>query len=97
MTAFPLETERLYVSPVEYVQLSGLSLSTVHRYLKSGRIPFEQPGGPRSRILIPVDTLRQRSASDDSSEEPTVDARPSSQSNRCPLSGPKPRWMNTIT
>ncbi len=97
MTASPPEPQRLYVSPLEYVQLSGLSLSTVHRYLKSGRIPFEQPGGPRSRILIPVNALQQRPSSHDSAEEPSADAPLTSQSNQRPSSGPQPRWMNKRT
>ncbi len=42
-----------FLSPAEFAQFSGLSLPTIHRYRKSGRLPFIQPGGFRCRILIP--------------------------------------------
>jgi hypothetical protein len=51
------EHSRRLLSPQEFSQLTGLSLATVHRYLKSGRLYYLQPGGPRSRILIPADAL----------------------------------------
>jgi excisionase family DNA binding protein len=50
-------SSRRYLSPEEFNQLTGLSLATVRRYLKNGKLPFLQPGGRRGRILIPVDAL----------------------------------------
>ena len=43
---------RHYLSPHEFSGLSGLSLATVRRYLKRGRLPYRQPAGRRGRILI---------------------------------------------
>ncbi len=50
---------RQYLSPQEFSARSGLSLATVHRYLRRGRLPFLQPAGPRGRILIPADALER--------------------------------------
>lgn len=49
--------EREYLSPQEFVLRSGLSIATVRRYLRDGRLPSVQPGGRRSRVLIPVTAL----------------------------------------
>jgi hypothetical protein len=46
-----------YLSPQAFSGLSGLSLATVHRYLRSGRLPYRQPAGRRGRIVIPADAL----------------------------------------
>jgi hypothetical protein len=84
-----------FLSPQEFSGLSGLSLATVHRYLKRGKLPFRQPGGPRGRILIPADALllsdvtpqvpRPTEAAAESTPLPTSPV---------PLSGPRPRWMH---
>ena len=48
-----MERDLAYLTPEEFAHLSGLSLSTVRRYLADGRLPKVQPGGPRCRVLIP--------------------------------------------
>jgi hypothetical protein len=93
MTASQPEPERLYVSPQEFAGLSGLSLSTVHRYLKSGRIACLQPGGPRSRILIPRTALLQGERFQELDDETSAGSTASSQPGKRPSSGPRPRWM----
>lgn len=90
---------RRYLSPLEFCQLSGLSLATVHRYLKSGKLPFWQPGGHRTRILIPVDALEalpggaagmgpagHSRAAQGSPPISTTTEKPA------PLPGPRPKW-----
>ena len=52
------------VSPKEFAVFSGLSLSTVRRYLADGRLPKIQPGGHRGRVLIPCDVLERVRADD---------------------------------
>jgi hypothetical protein len=42
-----------FLSPADFARHSGLSLSTVSRYLASGRLPKIQFGGRRCRVLIP--------------------------------------------
>ena len=46
-----------YRSPHEYAAHTGLSIATVRRYLKLGRLPKHQPGGPRCRVLIPMSAV----------------------------------------
>jgi hypothetical protein len=46
-----------FFSPQQFSEYSHLSLSTVHRYLKRGKLPYVQPGGERCRILIPASAL----------------------------------------
>ena len=88
-----------YVSATEFAQLSGLSLSTVSRYLKRGLLPKLQPGGPRCRVLIPCDALEAfRRSSDAIGTEPdgtNSEAPPASAHSQTPpcLSGPVPRWL----
>ena len=56
------ESTRQYLTPQEMVEKAGISLSTVWRYIRAGRFPIVQPGGPRCRVLIPRDALQQRAA-----------------------------------
>jgi hypothetical protein len=83
---------RRYLSPQEFSRLSGLSLATVHRYLRSGKLPCRQPGGHRGRILISADALEADSgagAPDLTSTGPVDAPRPAPATR---LSGPRPRW-----
>ena len=82
-----------YVSPQEFARLSGLSLATIHRYLKRGKLQFRQPGGKRARLLIPRTALEHFEHSfpvkpaAEQSPAPTPDAETSSR-----LPGPRPKW-----
>jgi hypothetical protein len=46
-----------FIAPADFAQRTGLSLATVGRYIKSGRIPSLQPAGFRGRRLVPVSAL----------------------------------------
>jgi len=96
----PAQPKR-YLSPQEFSQLSGLSLATIHRYLNSGKVPFVQPGGPRSRILIPCDALETATtaASAMPSSPIAANAAPETPPPSTPhrLSGPRPRWAREGT
>ncbi len=81
-----------YLSPQEFSRLSGLSLATVHRYLKKGRLPYRQPGGPRSRILIPAVALEAAATVAEITPAALVKAAPAVPSPRLP--GPRPRWAH---
>jgi len=89
-----------YLSPIEFSRVSGLSLSTVRRYLASGRLPKVQPGGRRCRVLVPREALevfqppaesyataQTEIREDDHSKGPS--SKPSSQPR---TRGPRPRW-----
>ena len=86
------------LSPAQFAQVKGLSLSTVRRYLKRGLLSSIQPGGARCRVLIPRNALdslptglNATAAGSDqavskASSLSTCDERPR-------LSGPTPRWL----
>ena len=81
-----------FVSPAEYAARTGLSRATVTRRLKDGALPRLQPGGPRTRVLIPVAALAPPAAAPGktlSCERPAAPpARPR---------GPKPKWTRPPT
>jgi hypothetical protein len=92
---------RKYLSPREYSTLTGLSMATVQRRLSTKQIPFFQPGGRRSRVLIPVDALQAQA--EETGPEPSTNGSAGPQTVRDPkpaikkqshLPGPQPRWMN---
>ncbi len=95
----PAETP--YLSPAEFVRLSGLSLATVRRYLANDRLPKVQPGGRRCRVLIPRDALEgvEKPAGPVGEEpltDPTVSTKPEIQQfpkRSSQLGGPVPKWM----
>ena len=53
----PLMSTPSYVSPQEFGELCGLSIATVRRYIRFGKLPCVQPAGLRGRILTPRDVL----------------------------------------
>jgi len=97
----PEKQPRRYLSPQEFSQLSGLSLASVYRYLKSGQLPCWQPRGPRGRILIPADALVKAHARPHDAPTSLTNtlAAPSTattapQRQTAPqLSGPRPKWL----
>lgn len=92
---------RAYLSPAEFAAETGLSISTIGRYLKSGRLPKAQPGGPGCRVMIPrvaLEPLIADAQSPSSVQDTTVDAKPPCAPEKSPsaLSGPQPRWLSRI-
>lgn len=86
-----------FLSPAEFAEWSGLSEATVRRRVKDGTIDSKQPGGFRTRILIPVDAL-QHSRSDDSRDRARDDGGKSDDTGENTrqtgdISGPRPKWM----
>ncbi|MCA9179346.1 MAG: helix-turn-helix domain-containing protein [Planctomycetales bacterium] len=84
-----------FLSPQDFARVSGLSVSTVHRYLAGGHLPKFQPGGKRCRILIPLTALEQfqnaTSIQREQQPAPSDDAAPQPD-NRSLSKGPKPKW-----
>ena len=71
---------------------SGLSLSTLRRRLREGKLPYLQPGGPRTRVLFPADILdrlvNQTPAILASQPDAVTLPKPASTAR-----GPQPRWQ----
>src|SRR5271154_886209 len=81
----------------EFADLYGLSTSTVRRYVRARKLPYDQPGGPRCRILIPLSALSHSGSGSASVDlaAPTISeaaSRPEQPKNLERLPGPKPRW-----
>jgi hypothetical protein len=87
-------TSSNHVSPQEFSDPSGLSIASVRRYMRDGKLPFVQPGGPRGRVLIPTDALARLAAHDrGDTSPPTPDTSPAGErrsdgSSRRPGLGP---------
>jgi len=91
-------TDRKFLKIKEFVAVTGLSLATVHRRLKSNQIPKYQSGGKGCRVLIPVEAVSavasQTLPGIADSAPPTVAEQPQCTRAAKPprLSGPPPKW-----
>ncbi|WP_020474589.1 helix-turn-helix domain-containing protein [Zavarzinella formosa] len=85
--------EANYCSPAEFAQLCGLSLVTIRRLMRSGRLPSVQPGGPRHRILIPCDALDRLLPATGRVVHPEKLASGTITDPPKRLSGPLPKWL----
>jgi excisionase family DNA binding protein len=89
MTRQMMENDSRYLTIEELSQRSRLSVSTLHRLKKSGKIPYVQPAGKGGRLLFPADALeRVALATASFGPEPPVEAQSPKR-----LSGPLPAWM----
>jgi excisionase family DNA binding protein len=96
-----MDTPIAFLSLEEFCEQTQLSLSTVHRNLQRGNIPYIQPGGKRCRILIPASVLTNWNSKSmsASAENETIKPTGAVEHSTCPdsipqerLPGPKPRW-----
>jgi excisionase family DNA binding protein len=87
--------EAEYLSVQEFVAYSSLSIATVRRRLKEGKLPHLQFGGKGHRILIPRDALQASKAAPAASlkinslEEPPAPATPRRR-------GPRASWTQRL-
>jgi excisionase family DNA binding protein len=77
-----------YLTVEELSRESRLSVSTLHRLKRAGKIPYYQPSGKGGRLLFPPDAIEH--AVQASSSEPN-----STSTDHVPqrLAGPRPAWM----
>jgi hypothetical protein len=92
-------TDRKVRTIREAVQETGLSASTVRRYLASGRLPKIQLGGPGCAILIPAEALAGLLPSNHNTpnEGDGTASVAQDQTNQADISqrrshGPQPKW-----
>lgn len=78
-----------FLSPKEFALSNGLSINTVRRYTRSGRLPYIQPGGFRCRILIPRNALNSSGKIPSENSPP---APPCARKAQTKASGPEPAW-----
>lgn len=88
-----------YASRTEFATITGLSLSTVDRRLADKTLPFYQPAGPRTRVLIAINALELTSSVEVSTDnsETVVLASATQVGVKERLSGPLPHWMRPPT
>jgi len=65
---------------------SRLSVSTLRRLARAGKIPFFQPSGKGGRLLFPEDAI-ERAVVGSLPSTPTPNGEPQK------LAGPRPAWM----
>jgi len=85
-----------FLSVEQVIAQSGLSASTVRRWIKRGVLPHAQPGGKRSRVLIPADALDRLSHAEVVSPTPTVQPLIEVQPPAPQRRGPTPRWQRSF-
>jgi len=81
---------RRFLSVPEVCAMTGLSASTVRRLIRDRKLDTFQPGGPRSRVLIPRDAIDRFASAPAASTAPLSESPATPASGR--LSGPAPRW-----
>jgi hypothetical protein len=92
-----VRSEIKFVSPEQFSQISGLSLKTVYRRIWDGSLGAVQPGGPKTRWLIPGDVLENAHAGPETSSIPArviaeAVTSPAFNTAKPPLPGPRPLW-----
>jgi hypothetical protein len=78
-----------HVSIPEFARRSGFSHSTIRRRLRDGSLPRFQPGGPGTRIVIPLSALHSNAPAPEAAESGSV-AVPTAE-----RGGRRPQWMSS--
>jgi predicted DNA-binding transcriptional regulator AlpA len=87
----PAQTpEKAYLDIKELKARTGLSLATLHRLIRKGKLPHFQPAGPRGRLLFPPDAIERCAVA--AASKPPPPSAPASEPRRH-LSGRCPDWM----
>jgi excisionase family DNA binding protein len=76
-----------YVDMQEFARITGVSLTTVRRWVKGRKIVFWQPGGARTRVIIPRNALELSSL-----EAPAPDLN-NLMANVSVRPGRRPMWL----
>jgi excisionase family DNA binding protein len=79
-----------YVTIQELAAITTLSVSTLRRLLKKGKLVGHQPGGPRTRIVFRADALELAAKA---MQEGTADEQLRPEPTSTPTRGPRPRWQ----
>lgn len=83
-----------HITVERFLELVPISAATLRRRLADGTIPKYQPGGRRTRVLIPISALRDQTEtqSSRSTEEPSNPKSPTNTGDSEPIPGPRPSW-----
>lgn len=80
-----------FLSIDEFARRTSLSESTIRRRVRDGSIPSWQPGGPGTRVLIPIDALDITPPTSTSVAVASPHRVPS-RSGSAKIPGPTPKW-----
>lgn len=86
-----------YVTSGELISRTKISLSTLHRYVKQGRLPYFQPGGKGAKLLFPPNAVEIAATAMGGAahrDAPTSAEATSTSAALTKLPGPRPRWQN---
>jgi excisionase family DNA binding protein len=91
----PLLASRVYLGYAEIAAQTGISLSTLRRRVKEGRLPFIQPGGRRTRIVFPADVIERllQNAGNAAETTPVSSTEPARSAAKPTHHGPRPKWL----
>ena len=94
----PENNQSQYVTLKQFLaRHPNLNESTVRRWVRSGRLPHCQPGGPKTLILVPEDALQRMEQSGEQrahADRSGNDAKPLSDSSTKAVR--KPSWMKGL-
>lgn len=79
-----MDGEKELMTINELAAISGLSVSTLRRFVRQRRIPFLQPAGKGGKILFPLNVISRLQAD--------VSALHSASPQRSSLAGRRPNW-----
>jgi excisionase family DNA binding protein len=73
----------------------NISLPTVRRYVKSGKLPSVQPGGKGCKILIPADALETCRREQQATSKPLLLSPPAKSKPKSKPTRParRPNWL----
>jgi excisionase family DNA binding protein len=83
---------RRHLSPDEFAQVTGMSVKTVRRRLKAGKLPADQSGGPGTLWLIDYDAFLAQISNGVSKPLHSKSALPEASEREEKISGPRPKW-----
>ena len=94
----PENNQSQYVTLKQFLALHpNLNESTVRRWVRSGRLPHCQPGGPKTLILVPEDALQRMEQSGKQHSQTASarnDSKPIPDSEQKPVR--RPKWMKAL-
>ncbi len=83
---------RRFLSPEVFARVMGISVKTVRRRLKAGKLPAHQSGGPGTLWLIDFDAFLKQISNGALEPHHAESAVPVANEREEKISGPRPKW-----
>jgi len=85
-----------FLTVEQVIACSGLSDSTIRRWIAGGVLPHAQPGGKRSRILIAKSALERLLQTEVPVPAPVAQLPVEVKPPNPQRSGPTPKWLRSV-